>query len=124
LRADILLQEKKTEDAEALLQYVVNMTLGRPGPDAWSAARFELEALAQRARQFDDWNLSESIARKMIQHDPMYAGGYYALGLAFEHAGRSSEAREQFLFAKRFWSKADKDLPEFHHIQDGVLAHR
>jgi len=124
LRADILLQEKKTEDAEALLQYVVNMTLGRPGPDAWSAARFELEALAQRARQFDDWNLSESIARKMIQHDPTYAGGYFALGLAVEHAGRSSQAREQLLAAKKYWSKADKDLPELRRIQDKVIAHR
>jgi tetratricopeptide (TPR) repeat protein len=122
LRAYILLQEKKTEDAEALLQYVVKMTLARPGPDAWSAARFELESLAQRARQFDDWNLSESIAREMIQHDPTYAGGYYALGLAVEHAGRPSQAREQFLAAKRFWSKADKDLPELRRIQDGVTS--
>jgi len=124
LRADILLREKRTEEAEPLFHELVKMTVARPGPDAWSAARFELESLAHRARRLDDWNLSESIAREMIQHDPMYAGGYYALGLAFEHAGRSSEAREQFLFAKRFWSKADKDLPEFHHIQDGVLAHR
>jgi len=100
------------------------MTLARPGPDAWSAARFELESLARSARQNGDWSLSESIARAMIQHDGTYAGGYFALGLAAEHAGHSAQAREQFAAAEKFWSKADKDLPELRRIQEGVSARR
>ena len=124
LRAELLLRGKKTDEGQALLEEVVKMTLARPGPDSWSAARFELESLAKSARQYGDWNLSESIARAMIQHDPTYAGGYFALGLAAEHAGHSAEAREQFAAAEKFWSKADKDLPELRRIQEAVSARR
>jgi tetratricopeptide (TPR) repeat protein len=124
LRAEFLYREKKTEEAQTLLQDIVKMTLARPGPDAWSAARFELESLARSARQNGDWSLSESIARAMIQHDATYAGGYFALGLAAEHAGHSAQAREQFAAAEKFWSKADKDLPELRRIQEGVSARR
>ena len=124
LRAEFLLRDKKTEEAEPLLEEIVNMTLARPGPDAWSAARFELEAIAKTARQSGDWNLSESVARHMIEHDPTYAGGYFALGLAAEHAGRPAQAHEQFAAAEKFWSKADKDLPELRRIQEGLSARR
>lgn len=124
LRAEFLLRDKKMEEAEALLQDIVKMSLAPPGPDAWSAARFELEAIAKTARESGDWSLSESIAKAMIQHDSTYAGGYFALGLAAEHAGRSAQAREQFAAAEKFWSKADKDLPELRRIQEGISARR
>ena len=124
LRAGLLLRDKKVGDAEPLLQEIVKMTLARPGPDGWSAARFELEAIAKTARQSGDWNLSESVARDMIGHDPTYAGGYFALGLAAEHAGHAAEAHQQFAAAEKFWSKADKDLPELLRIQDGLSARR
>jgi tetratricopeptide (TPR) repeat protein len=124
LRAEFLFRDKKTEEAEALLQDIAKMILARPGPDAWSAARFELESLARSARQNSDWNLSEAIARDMIHHDPTYAGGYFALGLAAEHAGHSTQAREQFATAEKLWSKADKDLPELRRIQEGISARR
>jgi len=124
LRAGLLLGDKNIEEAEPLLQEIVKMTLARPGPDGWSAARFELEAIAKTARQSGDWNLSESVARDMIEHDPTYAGGYFALGLAAEHAGHAAEAHEQFAAAGKFWSKADKDLPELRRIQEGLSARR
>jgi tetratricopeptide (TPR) repeat protein len=124
LRADFLLREKKIEEGEALLQDIVKMILARPGPDAWSAARFELESIAQRARQSGDWSLAESTAQAMIQHDPTYAGGYFALGLVAEHAGHPAQAREQFAAAEKFWSKADPNLPELRRIRDGLSAHR
>jgi len=124
LRAAFLYREKKTEEAQALLQDIVKITLARPGPDAWSAARFELESLARSARQNGDWSLSESVARAMIQHDSTYAGGYFALGLAAEHAGHSAQAREQFAASEKLWGKADKDLPELRRIQAGVSARR
>jgi hypothetical protein len=58
----------------------------------------------------------------MIEHDPTYAGGYFALGLAAEHAGHPTQAHEQFAAAEKFWSKADKDLPELRRIQEGLSA--
>ena len=122
LRAGLLLRDKKIEEAEPLLQDIVKMILARPGPDAWSAARFELEAIAKTARDSGDWNLAESVARDMIEHDPTYAGGYFALGLVAEHAGHAAQAHEQFAVAEKFWSKADKDLPELRRIQEGLSA--
>lgn len=124
LRADFLLRERKIEEGEALLQDIVKMILARPGPDAWSAARFGLESIAQCARRSGDWNLAESTARDMIQHDPTYAGGYFALGLVAEHAGHPAQAREQFAAAEKFWSKADPNLPELRRIHDELSAHR
>lgn len=124
LRAEFSLRDKKTDEAESLIQGIVKMILSPPGPDAWSAARFELEAIAKTARENGDWSLSESIAKAMIQHDATYAGGYFALGLAAEHAGHSAQAREQFAAAEKYWSKADKDLPELRRIQEGVSARR
>src|SRR5260370_28245146 len=124
LRADFLLREKKIEEGEALLQDIVKMILARPGPDAWSAARFELESIAQRARRNGDWNLAESTARDMIHHHPPYAGGYFALGLVAEHAGHPAQPRDQFAAAEKFWSKADPNLPELRRIHDALSAHR
>ncbi len=82
------------------------------------------KALAKNGRKNGDWSLSESIAKAMIQHDATYAAGYFALGLAAEHAGHSAQAREQFATAEKLWSKADKDLPELRRIQEGVSARR
>jgi tetratricopeptide (TPR) repeat protein len=123
LLADILLGEKQKEEGEALLRDIVKMILSRPGPDAWSAARFELELIARRARQSGDWDLAEFTAREMTRHDGSYAGGYFALGLAAEHAGHSAEAREHFAAAEKLWSKADKELPELRNIHEGTEAH-
>jgi tetratricopeptide (TPR) repeat protein len=124
LRADLLLHDKNISEGEGLIKDIEKMILAMPGPDAWSAARFELESIAQRARQNGDWDLSESTAREIIRHDPTYAGGYFALGLAADHAGHIVQAREHFAAAEKFWSKADKDLPELRRIHDGLSAHR
>ena len=87
LRAEILLREKNTEEGEALTADIEKLILAAPGPDAWSAALFELESIAQTARQLGDWGLAEATARELIQHNSSYAGGYFALGLVAEHAG-------------------------------------
>ena len=124
LWANILLREKKTEEGEALTKNIEKMVRAMPGPDAWCAARFELEGIAQTARQLDDWGLAEFTAQQMIQHDPSYAGGYFALGMAEEHAGEGGKARQQFAMAEKLWNKADKDLPELRRIQEKLAAGR
>ena len=124
LWANILLREKKTEEGEVLTKEIEKMVRAMPGPDAWSAARFELEGIAQTARESGDWELAEFTAQQMIQHDPSYAAGYFALGLAIEHAGDEAKARQQFAMAEKLWSKADKDLPELERIREKVAARR
>lgn len=107
LRAEILLREKKWEEANPLMQKIENDLVAVPGPDAWSEALFQLEYIARVAREAGDWELAESTAQRMIKHDPSYAGGYFALSLAAEHKGDSLAAKQEFAKGEKLWSKAD-----------------
>jgi tetratricopeptide (TPR) repeat protein len=124
LRADILLQQKNTAEGEPLAMEVAKSIQAMPGPDAWMAAVFELESIAQSARNAGDWELAGFIAQQMILHNPNYAGGHFAYGLAAEHAGSSAEARQAFAAAEKLWGKADRDLPELEQIHKGLAARR
>jgi len=62
------------------------------------------------ARRIGDWELVEHTAQKMIEHDPSYAGGYFALGWVAEHQGDAPAARQEFATAEKLWSKADADV--------------
>jgi tetratricopeptide (TPR) repeat protein len=117
LRANILMQEKNTAEGEPLAMDVAKSIQAMPGPDAWIAAQFELESMAQSARNAGDWELAGFLARQMILHNLNYAGGHFAYGLAAEHAGNSGEARQAFAAAEKLWGKADRDLPELEQIR-------
>ena len=112
LRADILLRENHTEDAEELLIGVEKAILAMPGPDAWSSATFQLETIAQRARDAGDWNLARYTAHNIMEHNPNYGGGYYAMALVAEHAKDSAPESQLLSSAQKYWAKADPDLPE------------
>ena len=124
LRTDILLQEKNTSEGEPLATDVAKSVLAMPGPDAWMAAVFELESMAQSARNAGDWDLAGFLAQQMILHNLNYAGGHFAYGLAAERAGKSSEARQAFATAEKLWGKADRDLPELEQIHKQLAALR
>ena len=124
LRTDILLQEKNTAEGEPLAMDVAKSVLAMPGPDAWMAAVFELESMAQSARSAGDWDLAGFLSQQMILHNLNYAGGHFAYGLAAEHAGKSSEARQAFATAEKLWGKADRDLPELEQIHKQLAALR
>jgi len=124
LRAEILLREKNTAEGEELTKDIEKLIVAAPGPDAWSAALFELESIAQSARQLGDWELAGATAQELVQHDPSYAGGYFELGLVAEHAGDTAKARQQFATAEKLWGKADKDLPELKRIHGTSTAQR
>ena len=97
LRAEIMICEKNWDNrGNALIERVEEEMLAVPGPDAWSEVLFQLERIAKVARQVGDWELAGSTARKMIQHDSSYAGGYFALGLVAEHQGDAPTARQEF----------------------------
>ncbi len=122
LRADILLQQQNPAEGEPLATDVAKSIQGMPGPDAWMAAELELESIAQSARNAGDWKLAGFMAQQMILHNPNYAGGHFAYGLAAEHAGNSAEARQAFAAAERLWGKADRDLPEMEQIHKELAA--
>jgi tetratricopeptide (TPR) repeat protein len=118
LWANLLLLDQKTEEGEALMKNLEKNIRAMPGPDAWSAALLQLASIAQVARQTGHWELAEYTAQQMIQHAPNCAAGYFALGLVLEHAGDKAKGRQQFATAEKFWSRADRDLPELGQIRE------
>jgi tetratricopeptide (TPR) repeat protein len=110
LRAEILLREKNWTEGNRLMEGIEKDIVAVPGPDAWSEALFQFEYIARLAREVGDWELAEHTAQKMIQHDPSYAGGYFALGLVAEHRGDAPTAKQEFATAEKLWSKADAEL--------------
>jgi len=110
LRAEILLREKKWTEGNQLMEGIEKDIAAVPGPDAWSETLFQFEYIARFAREIGNWELAEHTAQKMIQHDPSYAWGYFALGLVSEHQGDTSTAKQEFATAEKLWSKADAEL--------------
>jgi tetratricopeptide (TPR) repeat protein len=124
LRAEILLQEKKTAEGEPLAMDVARTIEAMPGPDAWIAAQFELESMAQSARKAGNWGLAKSLASEMLMHNLNYAGGHFAYGLTAAHAGNAADTAKAFAAAEKLWGKADKDLPELEQIRKQLAASR
>ena len=112
LEAELLLRDGRTQEGEAIYVKVEQAAMAMPGPDGWIAAVFVLEGIGREARQADDWPLAQYTAEQMIQHDPYYAGGHFAIGLVAEHVGEKDGSKEMFAAAEKYWSHADADLPE------------
>jgi tetratricopeptide (TPR) repeat protein len=112
LQGQIFLRTGQREKGRAMLQALSRALQALTGPDNWVQALFTIDALARGAREADDWELAESLARQLIAQDPNYAGGHYALALVLEHAGDGPGARGEFAAAGRAWEQADAGLPE------------
>jgi len=112
LRAEILLSQKKSAEGVALMKEIEAQFRASPGPDARSQALIQLDSIARRARETEEWALAELTAQEIIEQDPSYAGGYYAKGLVAEHQGNLGAATQQFSNAEKLWGEADKELPE------------
>jgi len=111
-RAELLLRTGQRDQADQLFHRIVKDVRGVPGPDSWSQALFQLESIAETARDSGDWELAGFAGEQMVAHDPSYAGGHYALGLVAQHSGAAAEERRQFASAQKLWQNADPDLPE------------
>jgi protein-disulfide isomerase len=122
LRAEILLAEKKSAEGVALMKEIEDQLRGSPGPDARSQALIQLDSIARRARESEEWALAGLTAEQMIEQDPSYAGGYYAKGLVAEHEGNSGVAMQQFAIADKLWSEADRELPELVAIRKRMTS--
>jgi protein-disulfide isomerase/Tfp pilus assembly protein PilF len=118
LRAEILLSEHNSAEGVGLMKSIEKDLRASLGPDTRSQALIQLESIAFRAREMGEWALAELTAQDMIQLDPSYAGGYYALGLAAENQNNSVLASQQFAVAERLWSEADRDLPELQVLHE------
>src|SRR5436309_6554998 len=122
LRAEILLSERKSAEGVALMKEIEETPRSSPGTDARSQALIQLDSIARRARETEEWVLAELTAEEMIEQDPSYAGGYYAKGLVAEHDGNSGVALHQFGIAEKLWGEADKELPELQVIRKKLTS--
>jgi protein-disulfide isomerase/Tfp pilus assembly protein PilF len=122
LRAEILLSQKKSAEGVALMKEIEEQLRASPGPDARSQALIQLDSIARRARETEEWALAAFTAQEIIQQDPSYAGGYYAMALVAEHEGNSAKAIQQFSVAENLWSEADKELPELQILRQKLTA--
>jgi len=122
LEAEILLSQKKSAEGVALMKQILEQLRGTPGPDARSQALLQMDSIARRARETDEWALAEFTAQEMIGLDPSYGGGYYALGLVAEQQGDAAAATQKFAIAEKLWSEADKDLPELQAVRQKLAS--
>jgi tetratricopeptide (TPR) repeat protein len=117
LQGEFHLRTAAREKGRATFEDVAKRLRSAPGPDLWAQALFALEGMARAARAVGDWQLAGNMARQMVEHDPHYAGGHYALGLVAEHDGDLATATREFKQALALWSKADADLPELAELR-------
>jgi protein-disulfide isomerase/Tfp pilus assembly protein PilF len=122
LRAELLLSQKSVAEGATLMRQLEEQLTAAPGPDVRSQALVQLDSIARRARETQEWALAEFTAQQMIRLDPSYAGGYYALGLVAEQRADSALAAQQFGIAEKLWSEADNDLPELHVVRQKLAS--
>ena len=124
LQGEFHLRTAAREKGRAALDEVTKRLRAAPGPDLWAQALFTLEGIARAARAVGDWELAGRMARQMLEHDPHYAGGHYALALVAEHDGDAATASAEFKEALKLWAKADPDLTEVADIRKRVRGGR
>ena len=117
LQGEFFVRTGQRDKGRSMLQDVARTLRAAPGPDNWVQALFALEDMAQTGRDASDWELASWAAQQMLEHDPNYAGTYYALGLVKEHNGDIPGRAVAFMQAERLWSKADPSLSQLTNIR-------
>ena len=103
---------REVEQGRTLLRDAAAKLRAQSGPDAWIQTLFALEGLADLARQQHEWILAAEMTDAMRQHDPAYAGTFYAQALLADHRGEREVARAAYSEAVRRWQNADAGLAE------------
>ncbi|MEW6126992.1 MAG: hypothetical protein AB1757_08135 [Acidobacteriota bacterium] len=117
LQGVFFLRTGQKEKGEAVLRQAVQKIRAEQGPDNWTQALFQLEAIARVAREVGNWELAEFITAQMLDHDANYGGAHYAMALVYEHQGDKAKAIAALTLAEKLWSDADTDLPELAAIK-------
>ena len=112
LRGGIALRSGERERGREILMKVEQGFRALPGPDAWMAALFELEAIGRLAREIGDWELVEFTAKQMLEHDAAYGGSHYLAALVAQKKGDATTAAHHLTEMRKNFSAADADLDE------------
>lgn len=100
-RGEHLLRTGRGEEGRRVLRELLEKSRSATGPDAWIEALFRVEAVARAAREAGDWELAEAATRRLMEHDPAYAGSHHAAALLAEHRGDREGARKARAEAER-----------------------
>jgi tetratricopeptide (TPR) repeat protein len=122
LQGEFFLRTGQTEKGRLIIKQAMTRMRAERGPDNWTQALFQIEAIAKTAREIGDWDLAEYAAAQLKEHDANYAGTHFALGLVAEQKGDKTKAIEELQLAEKLWSDADKDLPELLQIKTRLAA--
>jgi tetratricopeptide (TPR) repeat protein len=120
LQGEFFLRTGQLEKGRLLLNQAMAKMRAERGPDNWTQALFQIEALAKTARQVGDWELAAAATAQLLEHDANYAGSHFASALLAEHNGDKAKALAEFRLAEKLWSDADKDLPELGQIKESL----
>jgi tetratricopeptide (TPR) repeat protein len=118
LQGVFFLRTGQAEKGRLIIKQAMTKMRAERGPDNWTQALFQLEAIAKTARDLNDWEFAEYAAQQMKDHDANYAGTHFALALLAEHKGDKATAREELKLAEKLWGDADKDLPELAQVKE------
>jgi tetratricopeptide (TPR) repeat protein len=118
LQGEFFLRTGQGEKGRLLLKQAMTKMRAERGPDNWTQALFQLEAIAKTAREINDWDLAVYTTAQLQEHDANYAGTHFALALLAEQKGDKTTALAEFKLAEKLWSDADKDLPELLQIKE------
>ncbi|MFN7985488.1 MAG: tetratricopeptide repeat protein [Vicinamibacterales bacterium] len=117
LQGEFFLRTGQRERGRQMLRDVARVVRALPGPDNWVQALFTLESMARTARAAGDDEFAQWAAMQMIEHDPNYAGGHYAMALSARQRGDSATAQREFATALQLWGGADPSLAEISEIR-------
>lgn len=117
LQGEFFLRTGQRERGRQMLRDVARLVRALPGPDNWVQALFTLESIARTARAAGDDEFAQWAAMQMLEHDPNYAGGHYAMALSARQRGDVANAQREFTTALQLWSGADPSLAELSEIR-------
>jgi tetratricopeptide (TPR) repeat protein len=118
LQGVFFLRTGQAEKGRLLIKQAMTRMRAERGPDNWTQALFQMEAITKTAREIGDWDLAEYATTQLKEHDANYAGTHFALALLAEHKGDKATAREELKLAEKLWGDADKDLLELAQVKE------
>lgn len=116
LQGEFLLRQGQREKGRQMLADAIRSARARRGPDEWTQALFDMEAIAGAAREAGAWDVAASTATEMLAHDPAYGGSHLALALVARNGGDRAAATREATEARRLWADADVDFPPLQTI--------
>jgi Tfp pilus assembly protein PilF len=116
LQGEFLLRQGQRDKGRQILDDAIRSARAQRGPDEWTQALFEMEAVAGAARDAGAWDVAASTATAMLAHDPAYGGTHLALALVAQNAGDRATAMREGAEARRLWGDADADFPPLQAI--------